>query len=320
MRWRTIVVLALLAASVIAAQPVASTWSSWTSSTANSGTAITATSDWEAPVVSTTVAGKFAGGITGYIHQNADYYVYANVADGGNPASGIKTLTANVTAITSGSSAVPLVAGSFSAGGVTYSHRSAVLRSNTVAAEGSRTTTISTTDVTGNAAVVAGPGVIVDNTVPAGSSVQTSNGGGIAKRPDNGDKILLRWSEQLDPSTMLASWSGDPVPVRVYIYDSSNGVNTIAITTVDIHALPLGTITVDADYVSSYAGFEASMTQSGAAIDITLGLPIGGSATTHTRTAKLTWAISAAAGPTDRSGNAVGKSTVLESGAADADF
>ena len=67
------------------------------------------------------------GGVGGFIKKGGTYYVYANVTDTGNPASGVSTVNANVSAITSGSTAATLTAGTFTVDGVSYNRRSASL-------------------------------------------------------------------------------------------------------------------------------------------------------------------------------------------------
>src|SRR5687768_5022660 len=131
--------------------------------------------DWVAPVVgSTTIAKKF-GYLAGSIKQGGIYYVYANVTDTGNPASGV-ALTgekANVTAITAAGVAIPLVAGSYSVGGTTYTHRSADLLADPSLTAGSKQYSVSSLDVAGNSRTQTGYAVTVDNTVPTASAIQT---------------------------------------------------------------------------------------------------------------------------------------------------
>ena len=67
-------------------------------------------------------------GSTGFVKQGQSYFVYANVSDTGNPASGVSTVTANVCNVTSTScSAVALASGSFTVNSVSYNYRSAAL-------------------------------------------------------------------------------------------------------------------------------------------------------------------------------------------------
>ena len=78
-----------------------------------------------APSASASVIAKPQGGTAGYVTlESATYYVYANVADSGNPASGIASVKANVSNVTSGQTAVALVAGSYTVDGVSYNYRS----------------------------------------------------------------------------------------------------------------------------------------------------------------------------------------------------
>jgi hypothetical protein len=73
----------------------------------------------------------------GFLAQGAQYYVYANAV--GEPGgSGIATVTANVSVLTTGQTAVPLVAGSYTVGGVTYGYRSAALTANGTIAAGNK--------------------------------------------------------------------------------------------------------------------------------------------------------------------------------------
>ena len=56
--------------------------------TANSGNSFAARSDWLAPSAGSSVIIRQNGGVAGYVKQSSSYYVYANVSDRGNPASG----------------------------------------------------------------------------------------------------------------------------------------------------------------------------------------------------------------------------------------
>src|SRR5581483_3787636 len=118
-----------------------------------------------APTDNTTTAG--------FIHQGVQYYVYANATDGG---AGIGTVTANVTNITTGSTAVPLVAGSYTVGATSYGYRSAALTANASLTAGNKNYTGTATDAVGNATTTANATVNVENTNPTGSITAPSNG------------------------------------------------------------------------------------------------------------------------------------------------
>lgn len=63
---------------------------------------------------------------------NADmcdgYRVYANITDGGSPATGVTSVTADLSSVTSGATAITLTAGTYTVGGVNYAYRSPSLR------------------------------------------------------------------------------------------------------------------------------------------------------------------------------------------------
>jgi hypothetical protein len=65
-----------------------------------------------------------------YADPCAEYRLYANIADAGNPPAGISSVTADLSAVTSAATAVPLTAGSYVVGGVAYGYRSAPLFAN----------------------------------------------------------------------------------------------------------------------------------------------------------------------------------------------
>ena len=115
--------------------------------------------------------------LPGFIRQGGTYYVYANVTDGGCAPSGIATVRANVSTVTTGSTAVALSAGAFTVGGVAYNYRSASLTANGTLTAGAKAYTITSTDNAANGQTQTGYSVTVDNTRPTGSNVQTANGG-----------------------------------------------------------------------------------------------------------------------------------------------
>ena len=214
----------LLGASALARQSV---WGNFTSTAPNPGNSITAAADFLAPTASASAIGKTAGGIVGQIKKGGTYYVYANATDTGNPASGVSTVTANVSSITSGSTAVALSAGSFSAGGVSYGYRSVALTAGSSLAAGSYSYSLMLKDVAGNSKTESGFTVTVDNTVPTGTDVQTANGGSIAGRADAGDKITFTFSSEIDPNSILSGWNSGSTNVVVRLNNATNDTVTI---------------------------------------------------------------------------------------------
>src|SRR5437667_12786128 len=78
--------------------------------------AFSTVADWVEPTTSSSVVGKTAGGTVGFIKQGGTYYVYANVTDGGNPPSGVQTVTAKVRSLTTVSTSVAMLSCSYTAG------------------------------------------------------------------------------------------------------------------------------------------------------------------------------------------------------------
>lgn len=315
----TALVAFLLGAAAMARPGV---WGNFTSASPDTGNTITAATDFRAPTASASAIGKTAGGITGSIKKGGTYYVYANVSDTGNPASGVSTVTANVNAITSGSTAVALSSGSFSAGGVTYNYRSAALTAGASLVAGSYSYSLTLTDVAGNSATQSGFSVTVDNTVPTGTDVQTTNGGSIAGRADAGDKLTFTFSSEVDPTSILAGWNSGATNVVVRLNNATNDTVTIFNST-NTTQLPLGSISLGrSDYTTANITFGAtgtasSMVMSGSTVTITLGTQ-SAAATTAAATGTMSWTPSATV--TDAAGNALSTTVVNESGTADKDF
>ena len=129
------------------------------------------TFDTTAPTVSATVIGQQSGSVVdGTVKKNTGYFVYANVSDGSG--AGVQSVTANVNNVTTGSTAVPLVAGSFtSPAGTSYGYRSALLSSNPAQADGAVTYTVNATDNVSNTSTNSGNGsVTFDTTAPTVSA------------------------------------------------------------------------------------------------------------------------------------------------------
>ena len=324
---RPAITAAAIAAVLLGAAAVArpSVWGNFTATVPSAGNSITAAKDFRAPTASAATIGKSAGGATGYIKKGGTYYVYANVSDSGNPASGISTVTANVDAITSGSTAVALSAGSFTAGGVTYNRRSAALTAGTGLANGSYAYSLTLTDVAGNSSTESGFSVIVDNTGLTGSDVQTTNGGSTAGLAQAGDKVAFTYNEAVDPNSILSGWTGAATSVVVRLNNGSGSSNdTLTIyNAANAAQLPLGSVNLGrADYTSANLTFGASgtastMVLSGATVTITLGTQ-SAAAITAGATGAMTWTPSATV--TDIAGNNASTTAVTESGAADREF
>ena len=164
------------------------------------------------PSVSSTVISKTTPYLPGFIRQGGTYFVYANVPTAGCAPSGIASVTANVSTVTTGATAVALVAGSYTVGGVAYNYRSASRTANAALAAGAKAYTITSTDVATNSQTQTGYSVTVDNTRPTGSTVQTANGSAAPGRPEAGDTVTYTYSEAIDPRP---SWPVGPARQRM---------------------------------------------------------------------------------------------------------
>ncbi|HWA52951.1 MAG TPA: hypothetical protein VG816_02125, partial [Solirubrobacterales bacterium] len=250
---------------------------------------------------------------------------------------GIASVSADVRTVTAGSTAVPLSAGSFSAGGASYNYRSAALSADAVLAAGSKAFTVTATDNALNAVSLKGS-VSVDNTPPVATDVQTANPGtnGLAEQ---GDSVVLSFSEPIEPESILAGWNGSATPVVVRLID--NGLLGLPLgndalqvyNAANSALLPLGTVDLGrSDYVAGLLGgnvrFGASgtastMTMSGNTVTVAFGTYnataiVDPARTTAAGTGTMTW--TPVATPFDRAANAMSTTTASESGAADREF
>jgi hypothetical protein len=302
------------------------TFAAFTGSADNPGNRVSAASDFRAPTVSASVIAKSAGGAPSFIKQGGTYRVYANVADAGNPASGVGTVTANVSSVTTGQTAVSLASGSFSVGGASYGFRSGLVTANASLSEGVKSYTVSATDNASNSTTQGGFSVTVDNTAPSGTDVQTANGGSTAGTAELGDSVTYTFSEPIDPASVLSGWTGSSTGVVVRVINGGalpTTADTVQIWNAANSAqLPLGVITLPSGtYVGGVSGTDSatfgasgtasSMVMSGSTIAITLGTAGGSqSATPGLVAGAMSWVPSATA--TDRAGNASSTTAVNE--------
>ncbi len=274
--------------------------------------------DVTAPTVSAAVIAKSTGGVGGYVPQGGQYYVYANVTDQGSPASGVATVRANVATVTTGSTSVVMNAGTYTVSGASYNYRSAVRTASNPLAPGSKSFSITATDATGNSATQGGFSVIVDNTAPSASDVQTQNGGATPGRAETGDQLVLTYSEPIEPGSIVASWTGASTTVTVRLTQNGGG-DRVQIRDPSGGVLPLGTVFLNrTDFTAANRDFTGStMVMSGTTITITLGSP-SGAVTTAAAAATMSWTPDAAT--TDLAGNACSTTSRTEATPLDLDF
>jgi hypothetical protein len=324
-----------VAALIVSVGSTASAFRSPTDSPANS---VSAAPDFRAPAVATSAVGKTQGGATGFVKKGGTYFVYANVTDSGNPASGTTSVTANLTSLTTGDGTVALSPGSFSAGGQSYNYRSAQLTADLALPGGAVSYSIGSVDKASNSATTNWPATI-DNTAPFGSDIQATNsGGGTVGRAEQGDTITLTYSEPIEPESILASWNGGPTSVVVRVttgiallgglLGQTEGLQVFDST--NTTALPLGAVDLKQDYVAKTVlllngtmtfgatGTPSTMSISGGVVTIVLGTHAGNNALTVTAAGTMAWG--PATTPYDRAANPTSGATTNESGSADVEF
>jgi hypothetical protein len=284
------------------------------------------TIDRAAPAVSASVIAKTSAWTPGSIRQGGSYYVFADVSDLGDPASGLASVAADVSPVTSGQTAVALSAGTYSAGGVAYTHRSAALTAANPLPEGARSYTVSATDAVANTTTRAGLSVTVDSTAPSASNVQAVNGGSTVGRAEQNDTITYTFSEPIDPHSILSGWTGaaaTDVVVRVNEGGLLQTDELLIYNVANSAAVSLGTVALgESGYVSTSrtfgaAGTKSRMLLSATTITVTLGTASGG-VTDPLFPGTMTWTPSSSA--YDPAGNPMSPSSRTESGPTDKEF
>jgi hypothetical protein len=214
---------------------------------------------------------------------------------------------------------VALTAGSFTVDGVTYNYRSGVQTVSASTTPGTKSFSITATDVAANTGAQGGFSATVDGVAPSAADVQGVNGGPTPGRMETGDQLVLTYSEQMEPDEILAGWTGEATNVTVRLQNNGGGDRITIRRATGGGTLPLGTVFLNrTDYTTNNRNFTAStMVMSGATITITVGTP-NGAVTTAAAAATMTWTPSNTA--TDLAGNACTTTTRSELGALDLDL
>ncbi len=279
-----------------------------------------AATDWEPPHVTRTVVAKTVGYLGGTIHQGGQFYVYAQIDDGGNPPAGVGTVTADVSAFSTGGTAVPMVAGAFSQQGVPYNYRSATRTAINPMANGTRTYSIAMSDVAVpvHSQTQTGYPVIVDNTGPAPVNMTSANrAGGTVGRAEQGDSITYTWNAPIDPESLIPGWDGGS-PTTVTVRIANNGNNDRIRIRGASGNLNFGTVRLEQNYVPARRDFVGSMiSMLGNSVTIVLGTP-DGATNLITSPTNTTW--QADTGAYDAAGNACSNATITGSGSPRIDF
>lgn len=325
---REVAMVAAVALGLVSLGAFGSVWGVFTGTTASAGNQVAGASDWVAPTAATPVVQKAAGGTPGFIRAGGAYRIYVNATDAGNPASGIASVTGNAGAITSGQTAAALASGTFTVWGQSYGFGSSSLTAGAALAAGTYGFSLTSTDNAGNARTQTGYTVVVDNTAPTGSDVQTANvTAGTDGLAEPGDSITFTFSEPIDPGSIVSGWTGSaPVNAVLRLGDGGKSDDTLTVyNAANTTELPLGSVDLGRnDYANTNITFGATGTPSTIAVSgnslvITLGT---GSAPAHKAggTGTMKWTTSPPAGATDRAGNPLTASLVTQSGGAQKAF
>ena len=311
----------VFALGLVAGAATGVTSAAFSRTTSNSTNGFAARADWVAPTASAETIAKTTGSTSGRIKQGGTFYVYANVSDTGNPPSGVSTVTGNVNSVDTGQTTAALASGSFSICGTSYGYRTAALTANATLSAGTYSYSLTSSDAAGNNGTDTGFTVVVDNTAPTASDIQTSNvGGGTLGKPEAGDTVTFTFSETMDANSLVSAWCGASSTVTVRIADGGIGNDTHTVrNSANTAQLPLGSVNLSrTDYVLATRDFTSStMVMSGSTIVITLGTA-SGATTTAAVTGAMVWTPSSSA--LDAAGNAMSTTTRTETGTADKDF
>jgi hypothetical protein len=277
-----------LAALAACALPAGFSGASFTDSTQNPQT-VSAVADFLAPTAGASVIAKTQGGVAGYIKAEGTYYAYANVTESGNPASGIASVKADVSSITSKQTAVSLVAGSYTVGGVSYNYRSTELKADGGLSAGSKSYTLALADSAGNSRSQSFS--VTVNGPFTGSNFTTANvSGGTEGKPEKGDTVTFVFNQAPEPGTVVSGWDGSGTKsVTVSIADSKEN------DTLTVSGATIGSVALKGNFTegktTTFTG--SLMALSGSAVTIVLGTESAGSPKTETGKVKPVWAPSA---------------------------
>jgi len=300
-----------LAALAVAALAVGFSTASFTDTSQNPQT-ISAVADFVAPSADASAIVKSQGGVGGYIRAKGTYYVYADVTESGNPASGMASVKANVSALTSGQTAVALSPGSYTVGGVAYDYRSALLTASSSLSAGSKSYSLALADVAGNTRSQSFAAIVDNGPFTGGSGFETANtSGGTSGKAERGDTVSFTFNETPDPASIIAGWDGSATKaVSVSIADKS------ANDALSVSGATIGSVALQGDYTTSgrTTTFSVStMSVSGATVTIVLGTDSAANARTETDKNKPVWTPSAS--NYDAAGNASATTTVTAANA-----
>ena len=308
------------------------THATFSGAAANDLNSVSAAPDLVAPTTTRTAIAKRQAtptviepfGFTTQIGRNTTYNVYAQPADTGNPASGVQTVTADVSAITPGQTAAPLtkLATPVTVGGLTYEWKSAGLVSSNTMLAGTLNYTLNLTDGGPNSRTTTGHTVSTEIVAPTATNIQTTNLSGNTGLISTGDTVIFTYSEAIEPESLTPGWTGAAALSGLTLAATNGGLrDTFTITRAGAgNYYNSGTVTLaSADYVSTNASWNASATINAARtiVTVTVGTLVSGT-TTRGSAGGMSWA--PVNSVVDRAGNPMSTTVRTETGGADRDF
>ncbi len=192
--------------------------------------------DNTAPSLTTVIAATTGTSPQGFVKQGGTYRVYANASDlpgGAGASSGVNasTLTANVSAVSAGQTAVALTACGACGPGSAYAYQSAQLTADAVLSEGNKLYSVSGADNLGTSGSSSGANVQVDNTAPSLTTViantTTNQPGWLAQ--GGGYRVYANVTEL--PAGAGASSGLNASSITANVSNVTTGQTAVALTT-----------------------------------------------------------------------------------------
>ena len=188
------------------------------------------------PSLTTVIAATTGTSPQGFVKQGGTYRVYANATDlpsGSGNSSGVNaaTLTANVSTVSAGQTAVALTACGACGPSSAYAYQSAQLTADAVLSEGNKLYSVSGADNLGTSASSSGANVQVDNTAPTVAAViantTTNEPGWLAQ--GSGYRVYANVTEL--PSGSGASSGVNASSITANVSNVTTGQTAVALTT-----------------------------------------------------------------------------------------
>ncbi len=187
--------------------------------------------------------------------------------------------------------------------------------------DGTYQTRVIATDTLNHATTSASTTLIIDNTGPNATGIDSSSSGAQDGRIDAGDTITFSWNEAIAPASIMTGWTGASQAIQIRATNNGNSDTIDFFTTGGTHLnITEGALLdTNANYVTGTVNFNGTMVMSGNSITVTIGTQIGtgGLNTVTTGQPDLEW--DSTNETTDVLGNAASGNIVTEAGT-DIDF